>query len=244
MNRGSALRSEIYTTLRDPLRALVDEIERHAGFEILVQPRSERAFVGEVIETNENTVSVLTSATCMIIESPGGVSDIPDAAFGHELLHLHRTFVQKIPHLYPKKTINGAAASALDNWLEHVVIYRRQLRLFPEFQSQLDDGLNIFWKNFPSGLSGYGLRFNAISRWMITERYASRQVNTAMVAALQKMGLEDTTRQAAKRASKALSSKEDFIKVSLDFCGIPRQNFWLRWYDTRQQKAIWRDISP
>jgi hypothetical protein len=101
---------------------------------------------------------------------------------------MRRAYVRGTPHLYPKQKADGATAAALDNWLEHVVIYGRQLELCPNFSAKLNTGLQEFWHSCPWSHSTKELKFNLISRYMITHRYASDTTRGLMREAIERLG--------------------------------------------------------
>ena len=96
------MQSDIYNTLSDNARKLVNQIEKRVGYEIQVQPKSARkdGWISEV--SDENVVGVVSGPDSIVIESPGG-GDIAEVDFIHELLHLQRLYVFEVPHLWPKK---------------------------------------------------------------------------------------------------------------------------------------------
>ncbi len=125
------MRQDIYSGLSRGAQKLVDEIENCVGYEIQVRTISERGS-DFIAECKENTVGLISGPESIVIESPtDSLDDITEEAFVHELLHARRSYVQAVPHLWPRKKIDGAAAAAIDNWLEHAIIYERQIELCP-----------------------------------------------------------------------------------------------------------------
>ena len=78
------MQSDIYNTLSDNARKLVNQIEKRVGYEIQVQPKSARkdGWISEV--SDENVVGVVSGPDSIVIESPGGVGDIAEVDFIHE----------------------------------------------------------------------------------------------------------------------------------------------------------------
>jgi len=236
------VQQDIYVGLPAPARALVDEIEAHTGIEITVLAKSERGD-GWVSEAkDESVVGVITGPQSIVIESPTDIRDITDENYIHELLHLHRMYIVNVPHLYPRKTSNGNAAAAIDNWLEHIVIYERQMELCPDFYQKMNAELIEFWRRCPWNTSGSDLKFNLLSRYMITHRYGSPEAKKAMADAIQAIGLPFSVRNVARQCSKAIVDKHRLVASVLQFCEVPTDLFWLRRYDVKNQKAVWFPI--
>jgi hypothetical protein len=237
------MRPEIYNRLNEHAQRLVDQIEGQTGLEIQVLPRSVRSdnkWVGEVI--GEDVVGVITGPDSIVIESPGTVNDITDEDYIHELLHLHRIYVANVPHLYPKKKLNGNAAAAIENWLEHVVIYERQIEMCPGFAQKMNAQLSEYWQNCPWNSSGSDLKFNLLSRYLITHRFGSVETKEIMAKAIEKLSPIYSVRTVARQCAKAIGDKHAFVLIVLRFCEIPKDLFWLRRYDVKNHKAVWFPI--
>ncbi len=233
---------QIYNNLPQSLRHLVDEIEAHVGFEIQLQPKGDRQNVSELHETDEEFVGVMPRYDRATIEYQRSVDEISDEIYAHELLHLHRYYVRNIPHLYPKKKADGPSTAGMENWLEHVVIYGEQLKLVPTMATKFNADLEGFWDKCPWGLSGYALRFNLITRYLITNQYCSSTTKKAMGRAIKELTLPFSLRAAAKTAKSAIRDKRDFVVSVFGFCEIPVDKFWLREYDTKNRRNVWYDI--
>jgi hypothetical protein len=235
------MQREIYLNLPVPIRALVDEVEAKVGFAIEVLPRSarNREWIAGV---DEGTVGVITGFDKAVIEYPGNLASVTHEDFAHELLHMRRAYVDKVPHLYPKQKSDGAAAAGIDNWLEHIVIYKQQLELCPNFAITLNSDLTEFWTRFPSSLSGRNLRFNLISRYLITHRYAQSSTRKHMKEAIQRLGPAYSVRRAARSAEETIRDKRAFVTQVLRFCSIPTNLFWLRWHDVTNRQNQWFEI--
>lgn len=166
------MRSDIYQRLPLPARQLVDKIESASAIDIEVRAKGDRPAGENVVEAlGEQVVGVIVGPRSIVIESPTTIGDITIDAYFQELLHLERTFVQRVEQVYPRKASDNSNAANIENWLEHVVIIERQIALCPGLQERLDAELVTFWQACPWGASGIMLRFNLLTRYMITQRY-------------------------------------------------------------------------
>jgi len=242
MGQEALVQQDIYVNLSAPARALVDEIESHTAIEIRVLAKSDRGdgWVGEA--KDESAVGVITGPQSIVIESPTNVQDVTDEDYIHELLHLHRIYIVNVPHLYPRKTSDGNAAAVIDNWLEHIVIYKRQIELCTGFYQKVNAGLIEYWQRCPWDATGSDLKFNLLSRYMITHRYGSTEAKKAMADAIQSLGLPFSLRNVARQCSKVIVDKHLLVARVLQFCDVPTDLFWLRRYDVMNQKAVWIPI--
>lgn len=236
------MNDEIYSRLPTAARRLVDEIEKATAIEIQVKSKADRSGGGHVVEVEEGVVGVLIGPDSITIESPHDVSKITDEDFVHELLHLHRTYVVNVPHLFPRQTKDGATAAGIENWLEHVVIYGRQIRICDGLAQKLDTGLADFWSRCPWDAVGPTLKFNLISRYMVTHLYGGKLSKAAMKEAITTLALGYSIRDVARRCMKTVSDKPKFAKSVLEFCEIPSKLFWLRRYDLKKREFVWSPI--
>jgi hypothetical protein len=240
--RGGMI-AQVYDRLSANARDLVDQIEKRVGYEIEVKSVGERDPHQKVAEAiGESVVGVLTGPTAITIESPGPITDITEEDYVHELLHLHRSYLLEIPHLYAKTQANLNAGAAIDNWLEHFIIYEKQLELCPDFQEKLDTGLADFWTKCPWGMGGSTFKLNLLTRYLITRRYCSSETKKIMSDVIQKQELPYSIRDVAKRCEKLTGDKTAFVESALNFFDIPKTLFWLRRYDAVHRKAVWWDF--
>lgn len=237
------MRSDILDTFPPALRSLVAEIESHAGFEIEVASRSDRKDSLKLVEADEGeTASNITFADSATIEAPGEVSQLSLEDYTHELLHLRRSYVERIPHLYPKNLRNSSNAAMIDNYLEHVVIFKKQIELCPGFKERLDTSLQEFWSKCPWGLSQHEVvRFNAISRYMVTYLYGGRGAKDSMKEALAQYGLTGV-RRAARSALSVVRNKQEFVRSVFRYCQLRTDPYWLRHYDLKNKTTRWCEV--
>lgn len=238
------MRQDIYAKLMPTARALVDEIEKHSGIEIQVLPKKVRpsGWISEAKDESDSVVGVITGPESIVIESPTEIENINEEDYIHELLHLHRMFVATVPHLYPRGRNNGNAAATIDNWLEHIVIYDRQIKMCPKFNEKMNIELIEFWQRSPWNSTGSDLKFNLLSRYMITHKYCSAEAKVAMAEAIKRLALPFSIRSIARQCSNVILDKHKLVANVLQFCEIPAELFWLRHYDVKNHKAIWYPI--
>lgn len=235
------MQRDIYDRLPAAVQALVDEIESALPFHIDVRekPDGRASYTAEALEGD--VAGALIAFDSAVIEAPGGIAALSEMDLVHELLHLRRTFVERVPHLFPKRQTNGSSAASIDNWLEHVVIYKDQLDFCPDMLAALDADLLKFWSDFPSGTTGQTLRFNALTRLMLTRRYCSPHVLVAARAALDKVPVPGVSR-AARECLALLGDKRALLRRALAYCEIPTSLFWVRWCEPELSRNRWEDI--
>jgi hypothetical protein len=195
---------QVFDNLPAPLRALVDEIETAMGTEIMLAPTGgmPKRMCGK-ITFNDPVKAVLTYA-----HDPSEVNPLypsPYAQFCHELLHLRRTFVEKVPAIFQ---IDGmeydpAAAnrpffttarevysvSGLESLLEHVVIEpqveRYGIKHQPVFigPGTWDTVPPIPWEHHALQ------RWMCIHSWVQTQFFSCDRTREAAERAMEKVGL-------------------------------------------------------
>ncbi|MEH3125577.1 hypothetical protein [Agrobacterium cavarae] len=162
------MRKDIFDSLTDQNRFLVSEIERSAGFEIEVITISERheKYGLPYVPEFDDFPGVRSNHKFIRLELPDEFEMTPDIWL-HELLHLDRFYVQRVPKLIGRGPqqffhfING-----LDNSIEHVFFFEKGARISNSFAASerfLDQNFWNTWQPpagndigiFPTTLNAY-----------------------------------------------------------------------------------------
>lgn len=227
------MQHDIYQKFPSDVRRLVDKIEDASGIDIEVRGKSERKAGERIAEAvGEEVVGALMSADSIIIESPTTIDEISFEYYVHELLHLELIYVYKIPHLCARKNSDDNAAANIDNYLEHIVIYARQIDLCPRFHEKLDGYLTKFWEtNVPTRSDMLTLRFNLLTRYMLTRKYGCSSSKRAMAKALKAISLSFSIRDEARACLAVSTDKRAFVSRFLEALQISKNLFWLRQHE-------------
>lgn len=235
------MRSEVYEALPLSARRLVDKIECATGIEIEVKSINDRGIAERIVEVvGEDVVGVIESPNEIIIEAPRTIEEISLEDYVHELLHLERTYVKRVPQIYPRNYSDSSDASNIDNWLEHVIIYERQIKMCPGFQEKLNGELTIAWDECPWNCSGKTLKFNLLKRYMITHKYGLSSSKKSMFKALKRISPGFSVRDEARRCLAVSGDKRAFVSKFFAVMKLPNDRFWLRQYDHPGRPFLFR----
>ncbi len=208
-------------------RELVEEIEAATGFEIEFR-QSQRGRLALPYE-NHSDARTTFSHTEALIEHDADISEVPVHSLVHEILHLHRGYVERVPFVMPRRATEFDTASALDNDIEHLVIYRRQIEICPTSSSLLDEQLAAYWTGASwANIGPKDLLFNHIVRFAATKLYGSANTRASMRAALAATKILSRIRTDAEIVISLLSDKRAVVARIFDTVGIGRQSFKLR----------------
>lgn len=228
------MQSDILQNLSAPLQLIVREIEEAAGFEIQVKHNSERKH--KIGNPGDATVGAIPGYSSAVIEYDNALADVTQADYAHELMHLHRVYVQRVPHLFAKKELHWNAVAAIENQLEHVIIYGRLLDISPDFAKTFQSDNKQSWAMYPWGVTGSDLKFYSVTRYLITHLYGDAEAKSAMRSTLAADKTLYKTRKAAELALKGLNDKRMFVRTVLDYAEIPYGEFCLRLIHPKERR--------
>jgi hypothetical protein len=207
------------------VRSLVDEIEAQIGFEITVkvdaaedlQPASKHR--GMRCEMDQYKAEIATAST----------DYFPDAAVFHELQHIRRFLVDRIPKLTvcedyePWNPQLENAILHLDNNLEHLVIIPIELREFPERRAYWEQGFEAQTRRLLTGdLSETDRRWAASLVSASVEHLGlGHEVREPADAIVQRVGAESLTRVYREALAATISSKEHLARATFDCFELP-----------------------
>jgi hypothetical protein len=142
-------------------QSLVKEIEKYIGVEIIVEREPERKNMGCDME---NIPKILTPVE----------TDFRNSSVYHELLHIHRIWVQRIPLIVvcgeesSSDWERGDRLSRVDNNIEHFVIVPEEIKRFSKRKCYWEERIKIFLNKFDS-LDSDQKEWNALINWAFIE---------------------------------------------------------------------------
>ncbi len=119
--------------LSDPVKQFVLEVEQECGMPIDV---FEESWLNNTGPLGKGRLEVSIEPYRLRIFAPTN-GYFPDGAVRHEVLHIHRFYVEGVPKLVLRNQARGNRDlaenfTAIDNALEHLVIIPQELQLHPE----------------------------------------------------------------------------------------------------------------
>jgi hypothetical protein len=123
--------------LSSDIQQFVEEIEAAVGFEIMVEVRAPE---NEARQQGRRTLKCEVDPHGARIIIPE-VDHFPETSVLHELLHIRRFLVEKVPRLIicddyePSSPEFEQALTGLDNSIEHLIIVPKELAMKPERES-------------------------------------------------------------------------------------------------------------
>jgi hypothetical protein len=238
------MRQDVYAKLPEEARDLVDRIEARTRIEIEVKSKSERSLNETISEAlGENVVGAIVGPRSIVIEAPTQIDAITTVDYIHELLHLERIFIDRVPQIYPRKVADSDVSANIENWLEHIIIYRKQFAMCPGEQENADTSLVVFWESCPWGFSGgFNFSFNLLSRYMFTHLFGLTASKKAMSRSIQRLNLPFSIRNIGRGCLAVSDQKPHFVASTLKFLQVPKNRFWLRRYNLETQSFDWGPI--
>jgi hypothetical protein len=235
------MNSSLAETLDTAALGLLDEIEASAGFEVRVRPSAKGRLVLPY-ERSSNVRVVLTHEEATI-EHDVPIDQLPRHAVVHELLHLHRYLVPQVPAIMERRAMEFDTASAIDNDIEHLVIFERQLAICPEFASPLNEQLEQFWSRESwASVGATDLQFNLVVRAAATTLYCTAATKATMRKALAVDKIAARVRKSAERVIASLGDKRALVNAVFEASGIPTSSFKFRVLHPMERRYTEEDI--
>lgn len=224
--------------LNADIRRLVEEIEAFAGTEIEVRPAPAPTRPGErepkaaVLIASEHRATLL----CRTDQEP------PPQAVLHELLHLQRYWVERVPQFVPAADPDGEKtkiAHEVENALEHLIIIPREagygFNPYPAWNERARANWGAYpwpavteaWARRKHGLLSY-----LTTSFLVTDAQLKRLADEALAA--ERLLLE--AQKFSQRITRVLTSKERCLSTAVRFLRIPREDAAMAYLDIKQRK--------
>lgn len=159
---------EQYLSVMSPaVRAFVQSVEADAGVEVTVEEYAELNVRGP---HSQGILTVTIEADSVLLGAPTN-GYFPDGAVRHEMLHMKRLLVEKVPRLALADHANWSerletALTNLDNELEHLVIVPVELEAHPERREHWESIAARVWSSdIPLALNPLDQRISAFTQW-------------------------------------------------------------------------------
>lgn len=227
--------------LSPKVQALVLEVERAAGIDIAVNVDSSRDGRGPdgagilACDINENGATILVPNDTYF----------PDGSVVHEVLHIRRILVDKVPRLatntgfagWTPQLENGLAT--LDNDLEHWVIVPDEIRQCPERDGHWQHVLERTWSNDIPNMTNKDdqLRY-ALIHWASLMFFLPQSAVVSIASdALRQLELEMQADRIVEAARAHLGNKEKLVPIMLEHLRIPLEAVVLEYIDITLQES-------
>lgn len=162
----------------------------------------------------------------------------------HELLHLHRYWVESVPLIEPKKDIgkNVEFAANLDNDLEHLVIVpiERTYGYNPEpYWTELS---KKYWQNYPWDYLPVAIKREQILKGWLHSPLISSEMRDTLQTKLLSDGMLNEAERFRQRIHDLLHSKPRAVSAALRFLKIPRDEVHLVNLDIRNRRKSFSEV--
>lgn len=216
------------------------QIEAFAGAPVDFRPASMLRRAGIPVSGDDAAFCDETHAHITVDDRNG----INAEAVTHELLHIHRYWVEQVPQLDAVNDIGHAVEDMawLDNALEHLAIVPRE-RDFG-FDPTPHWAANIF-RIFSAHQTQprRQLRIPYLLGWTMTAYCTDREARKFALAALQALNLQRDARLLLDRLLKARNSKPHMARVAFEGLGLNPRNALLVSFDIRNRARTEKPIS-
>jgi len=236
------LRKAVYEALPDKSKALMDKVERFGRMPLQVR-------VHPTPLSSDNPESPGANATHLnaeILLPPSG--NIDPRGITHELLHIHRFWVEKVPQVIPLDTTNEgnwSITGAIDNILEHRVIVPLEAQYgfdpFPERNAEAER----LWRRLsqPDCDLGPDAARRAAFLTRAGEVYVPDEDVRELSAVVRKtMGIYDDSEEFARELDRFQNSKRRQIAIVLDSLKIPAAETRIVTIDIQGRKRRVADV--
>lgn len=235
------MQPEFLDRLSPQVRALVEDVERASGVEVAVSIDARRAGRGPegkgilACNVEPQAVSLLTPTT----------DYFPDGAVVHELLHVRRLLVERVPRVSDNVDFEawhpglGGALTDLDNALEHLVIVPEELSLRPERADHWGGVMAMVWGGRLAEVKdAEDQRRWALLHWVFMRHVVPTSAAMTMaVSALGHLGLTNEADELYTRLVPELGSKERAVRVCFAHLRLPLGAATLEYLDCRTGKT-------
>jgi len=228
--------------LPENVRSLVDEIETFSETEISVTqdttPPSPTLVGGHSISTTVNE----TEAVIFYHEE----AHLIPYALLHELLHIHRYWVEMVPQLLPCRNGNRVKiTSQIENVLEHLIIVPKVAEYGFEPYSHWNDLALKVWQRYPwpEIPEGWPRRKNCLLHWLeVTSIVNDARAIQLAEEALREESLLEEAKKFEKKIKSVLFAKPLAISAAVRFLKIPREEVVQVYYDVRNREMLSREV--
>lgn len=223
------MQKEYLSSLDGAVGKLVVDIEYNSEVGIAIVPQPERHTYACKPDVNQAQILVPTS------------KKLDSSAVFHELLHLRRFLVEKIPCLIVSDSYEPctpAVQDALishDNSFEHLVIVPMEIELYPARRSHWEDSITRELRKIEEKMLGdFENRCSTIVQWnFLRHVFPDSDLLNVAHNLLLKFGWVDAAERFFERITPVISKKENAIKIWCEELGISPEIVAFKYLDAK-----------
>ncbi len=215
------------------IATMVHEIELFIGDEIQTKIDDSRKDI-LACEVNQKGVSILLPEA----------GYFPNAAVMHELLHIRRFCIKKVPQIKVCESSDlwtpqlETGLTKLDNTLEHLIILPEEFRLYPErinyWKSRTQKALDCF--DFINNLRDDQERI-ALEYWVFIQNiFADDNLVNQAKALIDKLDIADRANKFFHAVNSSINSKVQLVKICFKHLRLPLSIGCLEYLDLKNKK--------
>jgi len=241
------MHAEYLARLPPDIRALVGEIERESGTEIAVTPDSTRTDkLGCNIECNGSEILIPQN------------DYFPPAAVLHELLHIKRMYLDRVPRIVFCEDCNEylddpaqevqlrSGLVKLDNNLEHLVIVPKEIELMPDRSLYWEQRMRrTLTKLTADNLSKDNQCGSVVEHWPFVHHVLPDSNLKVQIRELaEKLQVVDKATAFGEAIIKALDSKEAVVRVWMEHFTAYEKIVCLKYFDIQNRTSHRLHVPP
>lgn len=218
--------------LSKPVQDFVIEVEQSSGLPVDILPDARLNVCGP---KNEGAYRIEVESGSILLRVPTN-GYVSNGGLRHEMLHVKRFYVDKEPRLSLAEYVdwdptNQRLITAIDNYLEHLIIVPIELTLHPERRAHWEQEIEKSW--ILDGISSINRRILACLNWTFV-RHVLKASSTSAIAnkVINTHGLAVETEAFHKEMVPVLSDKLTLVRMFFDWFGeLPRDRFAVEYLD-------------
>lgn len=165
----------------------------------------------------------------------------------HELLHIYRYWVEKIPRLIPVSNDNNnwGITSGIENDLEHLIIVPKEADYGYEPYSHWNYIVSANWSKYPwpDMTAPFARRRNCLLSWLYCANLVTDQkVREHVKACLENEGLFAEAERFRKKIDTTIGHKPSALSTAVRFLKIPRNDVKMVYLDVQNRQRIEKKI--
>jgi len=219
------------------LQNIVNEIESYSGVEIQVKPNP---YPVNVNDPNPNILACKITEFEIIIYYRN-LDNFEAKQVAHELLHLRRYSIEKIPQILPKNADNIEKTSQIECALEHLVIIPIEKGLVENYDVNSYwnwvEALN--WSRYHTWISDWARRANCLLGWLYASFIVTDpEVKKAATNCILEEGLKEEAKLFANKIQKVMNNKQESLSTVCRFLNIPFNDVVLVTFDIKNRERL------
>ena len=240
------MNNEFRRRLNEHAMRLVDDIEKHAGFEISVEKNPQPPPSGWMFDPDAlGTACTDERAAIYYRNLP---SEFTTERAVHELLHLRRYLVESIPRIVPVVRRGGAedVFVLLENALEHIRIVPLESKYGVDTSPYWDSNHQSLWKRpdavfgtHPVDIECTCLVAYLEAHFVVKNPHVRQEINERIKA----FGFYNEASELVRMAKKVVAQKPRLVKVVLDAMNIDRSVLRLVYFDPKNRRSNIEEIA-